>query len=338
MPSLENGAAGIQALNQHNHVLGSSFNGNTTYGLIWNSSAGSAAMSGFPSNAWVDTTSFNDNGDVVGTFHTTVSTPYLWNQSTGPLDLNYLTGSTYSLNPTAINNNLSILMSYLDLGGSQDSGLTLWNQATGFTEIEPFDGATSVNIFARMNNLDQVVSAAHTGGTSDRRAFYWDPISGALDLGDLPGGEENSYAGDSNDNTFIVGAMTDETGYKAVLWDSDLIPHLLGTLDGDSISYAMGINNLGQVVGGSGESSVRRPFLWDENNGMRDLHTLLTPGHENWQLLDVRDINDQGWIIGSGLLNGENRDFVARPVPEPASLLMALPAIALLRHKRSRSS
>ena len=72
----------------------------------------------------------------------------------------------------------------------------------------------------------------------------------------------------------------------------------LGTLGG-SESVAIGINNVGQVVGRSQIPTRRRvtspyrAFLWTSSEGMKDLGTL--PGRDyGW----ANDINDAGMVVG----------------------------------------
>jgi probable HAF family extracellular repeat protein len=78
----------------------------------------------------------------------------------------------------------------------------------------------------------------------------------------------------------------------------------LGTLPGDSMSFADGINSQGQVVGGSGTSLAGRAFLWTAQSGMVDLNTVL-PANSGWILdADATGINDSGQITGTGTLNG----------------------------------
>jgi hypothetical protein len=65
-----------------------------------------------------------------------------------------------------------------------------------------------------------------------------------------------------------------------------------------------------------GYQVVDTGFVWDSVNGTRDLNALITAG-TGWVLCDLNAsapfINDSGWIIGSGLLNGVRRGFVLIP-------------------------
>src|SRR5205085_4852074 len=75
-----------------------------------------------------------------------------------------------------------------------------------------------------------------------------------------------------------------------------------GTLGGD-FSSASALNNLGQVVGDTDDSSFTSlPFLW-QNGVMVDLNSLLPP-NSGWQLASASFINDAGQIVGFGLYNG----------------------------------
>lgn len=71
----------------------------------------------------------------------------------------------------------------------------------------------------------------------------------------------------------------------------------LGTLPGDSLSEALGVNDHDQVVGVSFPSG--QAFIW-QNGVMTDLNTLVTPG-TTLVLTDAQDINDRGVITGQAL-------------------------------------
>ncbi len=92
-----------------------------------------------------------------------------------------------------------------------------------------------------------------------------------------------------------------DTEEHAFLWQSGSLTDL-GTLAPGLGSTALGINDLGQVVGYSGHSTytddwgthrVRwHAFLWDQDTGMRDLGSL--SGGDTW----AYDVNNLGRVVG----------------------------------------
>jgi probable HAF family extracellular repeat protein len=115
----------------------------------------------------------------------------------------------------------------------------------------------------------------------------------------------------------------------------------LGTLGGD-FSFAIAINNYGQVLGYSATADGRmRPFLWEKSSGISDLNDLVWA--PDWILDNVVGINNAGQIAGYGLYNGQYRAFLLTPntsksVPEPSSALafLALGAVGAGAAKRQR--
>jgi probable HAF family extracellular repeat protein len=89
----------------------------------------------------------------------------------------------------------------------------------------------------------------------------------------------------------------------------------LGTL-GRAFSQALGVNWRGQVVCVYFDTPQDvRAFVWDEDEGMRDL-TRLAPDFSG-VLVDALYINERGQITGEAFdrETGEVRAFVATPVP-----------------------
>ncbi|KAB2965066.1 MAG: hypothetical protein F9K16_02895 [Thermoanaerobaculia bacterium] len=147
-----------------------------------------------------------------------------------------------------------------------------------------------------VNAVGQVVGGSPLG-SGDNRAFLWQN-GGMQDLGTLGG--PNSYALEINDAGQAVGyacCAPDTYLSHAVLWGSGGIVDL-GDLDPlwPAISAAYGLNDAGQVVGGSYDASANfHAFLW-QNGGMQDLGTL------GGDYSAAEAINEDGQIVGTARL------------------------------------
>jgi probable HAF family extracellular repeat protein len=122
-------------------------------------------------------------------------------------------------------------------------------------------------------------------------------------LGSL-GGTLETFPWATNSKGQVVGdssvpCMPDSSGncvihIHAFLWEEGTMRDL-GLLPGDTDSIAFGLNDKGQVVGGSATQSSARAFLW-QNGMMTDLNTLVTPGSTPLYLLNGNEINSRGEI------------------------------------------
>lgn len=174
----------------------------------------------------------------------------------------------------------------------------------GLTNCEVWD----INSSGTVIGLNQLI-------TAQLLAFSWTSSGGFQTLGTFGGAEGYPYR--INDNGQIVGAIwTGQTTllgariYHAFLYRNGATTDL-GTLGGSS-SGANGINNSGVVVGWSQVSNGQHAFIYDSNNGMRDLNSLISPT-SGWVLEAATVINDAGQIAGTGRLNGARRIFLLTP-------------------------
>lgn len=74
----------------------------------------------------------------------------------------------------------------------------------------------------------------------------------------------------------------------------------------------------GDVVG----TSHGRAILWHAGQ-VFDLNDLVTPV-SGYSLLQATGINDNGWIVGHGLLGNADAGFLLIPVPEPCSMAIVI--------------
>jgi len=178
-------------------------------------------------------------------------------------------------------------------------------------ELPPLPGDPD-GLAGGINDKGEVAGA--TGcATGNIHAVLWQN-GVAIDLGNL-GGTVN-LAGDINNKTQVVGQADVPGGtHHAFLWQDGVMSDL-GNLPGLPTSFALGINNQGQVVGVSqdanGDDFSSVAFLW-QNGVITDLNTLIPPGSPLF-LQEPEGINDRGQIVGFGLLaNGDQRGFLLTP-------------------------
>lgn len=174
----------------------------------------------------------------------------------------------------------------------------------------------SNSVAQAINYIGQVVGGDAYTSSGYAHAFLWEDGSGMTDLGTHPNGLI-SRAFDINDTGRIVGSATTSgtSSNRPVMW----INGVLTVLD-NRIGHAFAINNNGEVVGRA-NFGTDRAFLW-RNGTMIDLTSLL-PADSGWTLLEARDINDSGQIVGTGSINGQNRAYLLTPATTAAA-----PAVA----------
>jgi len=121
------------------------------------------------------------------------------------------------------------------------------------------------------------------------------------ELPGLPGGTDGRGAMAINDMGQIAGTMWNaNSNQHAVVWDEKGNITDLGTLPGHCISSAADINELGQVVGWSGEAQNRNKHavLWEKDGSVRDLGTL------GGNISEATAVNNKGHVVGYSLLKG----------------------------------
>lgn len=202
-----------------------------------------------------------------------------------------------------------------------DYEAVIWGPKPGQIQVLPPFPGDSIGVALEINEKGQVV------GVSGDCAPYGQSVAHALlwqhgrpfDLGSL-GGNSGTIPFVINNRGDIAGVsnLADEVTTHAFLWTRDKHMQDLGTLPGDVISGASGINDKGQVVGGSCDASgICRDFVWD-GGVMSDLNTLVCPGTSLYLTgngIAGPDINERGEIAGQGYdpNTGEFPAFLAVP-------------------------
>lgn len=157
--------------------------------------------------------------------------------------------------------------------------------------IDPLPGSSAYAWPTAINNGGTVVGYAPTAGGAVH-AFRWTRSGGTQDLGDLPGGADDSAAFDINDQGVIAGHASEASGRCAVLWQGDAI-RSLGVPAGMDATEARGVNARGQVAGTSTGASGRRAFFWDSAGGFHEVG--VPAGYAGSEGLAL---NDHGQVVG----------------------------------------
>jgi probable HAF family extracellular repeat protein len=144
-------------------------------------------------------------------------------------------------------------------------------------------------------------------GATQTRAFVWDAEGGMQDIGTLGGPDAAAFI--INQHGQVAGfSYTDSTpqpttGFPTLhpfLWESGKGMKDLGSLGGTNTLAANGLNERGEVVGGTNlpGDQIGHPFLWDG----KKLIDLMTPPFAASLGGEARWINEAGEVVGGAQL------------------------------------
>ena len=114
---------------------------------------------------------------------------------------------------------------------------------------------------------------------------------------------------------------------RAFLWTQATGMQDLGVLPGGNSSRALGINDMGAVVGTSTSSSGDRAFVWTQQAGMRDLNSAAASVTLGVVFVEAQAINYTGQILVMGEWYARVTTGVAKLPPQcapapPSSFLL----------------
>ncbi len=180
--------------------------------------------------------------------------------------------------------------------------------------------------------------------------MIWKKGGGIQNLGTLPGGYYSQALAINLEGVAVGFSNAADGNWHGFVWTGKKGMQGLTPVEHAYSTGANGINNLGQIVGGSGnlatlwESDTNHTlkslgvltgqtwstafainnatqvvgwsgfiaFIWTEKGGMQDLNTLI-PANSGCQLLAAYGINDRGQITGQGNINGQSHGFLLTP-------------------------
>jgi probable HAF family extracellular repeat protein len=218
-----------------------------------------------------------------------------------------------------------------DLGGSGARGFLYSNGAFDTINV-PGSFTTSAN---GINNRDQIVGTYVIDASNPVQipALGFLYADGVFSTIAVPGSAATKVNG-INDSGQIVGTFTNDFRSTHGFFDDKGV---FTTIDvpGRFFTVAAGINNRGQIVGSfSDASGFAHGFLY----AYGVFTTMDIPGALSTGL---NGINDRGQIVGQSIdASNHGFSFVATPIPEPASALLAALGLGsigvLIRRRRSR--
>ncbi len=237
------------------------------------------------------------------------------------------------------------------------------SNGVGMTDMGTLGGNKSSAL--GINDSGQVVGWSEIKvGSNVYHAFITGPNGvGMTDLDTFE--NRNSLASDINNNGIVVGGFDSGDGNRAFVTGVDGIGMVdLGTFGGRN-SFAIAINDYNQVVGSAmipGNAGGNYHGFIYSNDVMVDLDMLEPVISAGWTNLSPLDINNNGQIVGEGLLNGVRQAFLLSgaddedfflsyvppkyeiptlPVPEPsvyAMLLLGLVMLGFTAHCKKESA
>jgi probable HAF family extracellular repeat protein len=146
-----------------------------------------------------------------------------------------------------------------------------------------------------INDRGQAVGSSGTCTNISIHAVLWENDT-AIPLKDLGQAGNAAYA--INDHGQIVGYVSsaDGTTIVASIWQNGGVTSI-PILPGDSAAFATGINNRGQVVGSTFNSTGWSHGFISQDDVLTDLNTLIS-GDSNLFIIAASNINERGQISG----------------------------------------
>ena len=312
-----------RAINENGQIVGICYRDvGWTNACVWDKEGNAKTLEGSttPFSIPYMANSINDLGQIVGQAYIPNKGIHAYFLDTNNLisDLGSL-GFPFSMAKDI--NNGGEVVGYVE--DNSDNGMSkafYWSSKAGIINIGSFGG--DYNIATSINDLGQVVGYSNFRDDEWRvHPFIWSLETGMIDIGvfnDSPP-DAQGFAEAINIQSQVVGAIHSRQSKRhAFIWEPTNGVVDLGTLNNNDESFALSINDLGEVIGWSCCWSGNKYFYWTKETGMVELK-LDTLGGTKY---GIRSINNKGEIVGWSETNdGPGYEHACLWIPQPLTHL-----------------
>ncbi|MEN9283865.1 MAG: hypothetical protein RLZZ179_1358 [Verrucomicrobiota bacterium] len=224
---------------------------------------------------------------------------------------------------TTINEVGQVLAAGLNSDNDETSAW-LYSQGAGWINLGNLGHSSGFARGAELNDVGVVVGRSVDVNGNTVPFFYTDGagMEAITDEGTAIFGEATAVNN--------AGLVTGSANGRAFAFDVSTMELTWITPDGTGLR-AYDINDAGSIIGATrmGGSIFGIPsdtaFYWDAENGLTGIDNLIGDAVNDWFITDAADINDDGWILGTGFQRSDRtfHQVLLRPVPEPSSMLLA---------------
>ena len=194
--------------------------------------------------------------------------------------------------------------------GKSDLTATYWDTSgtsTLLNHLSTFTNGVTKSSALGINNSGQIVGYS-PNASNVSRAVLWTTSGSVTDLGGL-GGTGVAQASAINNNGIAVGYSSIQSNNQthATVWDtkanniSDLGLLTINGISGGP-SYAYGVNDLGQVVGGAVSPTSINNFYWKQAALFDNGQVIALDNITNALGAQANTINNKGQIVGTSFL------------------------------------